>query len=159
YSTTVFFYVKDGWHLFVSNISVTLYTTAVTTVLGFFSSNTVVGYYSIAEKIIQIIRGLIAPVSQTLFPYLVSMANKEPAKILQINRKLLLYGSFVFIPICLVIYIFSPLILSLLFSNVSHETVTVLRIFSPIPYLIFLATVFALFTMIVFDRNKAYSRI
>lgn len=156
---TVLFYLKDGWHLFVSNISVTLYTTAVTTILGFFSSNMVVGYYSIADKIIQIVRGMIAPVSQALFPYLVKEGQKDKSKVLRINRQLLRFGSFGMLPLCIVFFFFAPQILHLVFKTAAVETIQVLRIFAIIPFLIFLATVFALFTMLVFDKNKEYSKI
>lgn len=155
----LFYYLKDGWHLFISNISVAFYTTAVITILGFFTSNTIVGYYSIADKIIQIIRGLLAPLSQSLFPFLVKKGQVDKAKVLNINKKLLWYGSLIFIPICVALYIFAPHILFLIFKKENVETVKILRIFSIIPFLIFLATIFALFTMIVFNKNKEYSRI
>lgn len=156
---TIIFYLKDGWHLFISNISVTLYTTAVITILGFFSTNTIVGYYSVADKIIQIIRGMLTPLSQALFPFLVKKSQDDKSKVLQINKKLLRYGCMIFLPMCIVLYIFAPQILFLIFNKENKETVLILRIFSLIPFLIFLATVFALFTMIVFNKNRAYSRI
>ncbi|MET3536388.1 flippase [Chryseobacterium limigenitum] len=152
-------YLKDSWHLFISNISVTLYTTAVITILGFFTNNTLVGYYSVADKIIQILRGLIAPLSQALFPFLAKEAHNDKNKVLNINRKILRYGSFIFLPLCIGIYIFAPEILYLILKKESMEAVKILRIFSIIPFLIFLATVFALFTMIVFNKNREYSRI
>lgn len=153
------FYLKDGWHLFISNISVTLYTTAVVTVLGFFSNNTIVGYYSIADKIIQIIRGMLTPLSQALFPFLVKKAQEDKQSVLKINRKLLWYGSAVFLPICIGIYLLAPEIIFLIFKKENPEPIKVLRIFSIIPFLILLANIFALFTMIVFNKNRAYSRI
>ena len=153
------YYMKDGWHLFVSNISVTLYTTAVTTILGFFTNNTIVGYYSIADKITQIIRGLVAPLSQALFPFLVKQGQESKDKILHINKTILKIGLLPFILLSLGIFIFAPEILNLILHEDSTESVKVLRILSVIPFLIFLATVFALFTMIVFNKNKEYSRI
>lgn len=157
--STIMFYLKDGWHLFISNISVTLYTSAVVTILGFFTNNTLVGYYSIADKIIQIIRSMLTPLAQSLFPFLVKEAQENKDKVLMINRKILRYGSVFFVPVCAGIYLFAPDILYLIFKKENSETVVILRIFSFIPFLIFLATVFALFTMIVFNKNKAYSQI
>lgn len=156
---TMLYYLKDGWHLFISNISVTLYTTAVITILGFFTSNTVVGYYSIADKIIQILRGMLTPLSQSLFPFLVKKAQNDKKMVLRINRKLLVFGSLFFVPLCLGIYFFAPQILFLIFKKENMESVKILRIFSPIPFLILLATIYALFTMIVFNKNREYSRI
>lgn len=157
--STIIYYLKDGWHLFVSNLSVTLYTTAVTAILGFFTNNTIVGYYSIADKIIQIFRGLLAPLSQAVFPYLVKLGQSDKNSVLQINRKLLIYGSFLFLPLSVGIYFFAPSILSVIFNKDNIETINTLRIFAIIPFLIFIATIYALFTMIVFNRTRQYSRI
>lgn len=157
--TTIVFYLKDGWHLFISNISVTLYTTAVITILGFYTTNTMVGYYSIADKIIQIIRGMLTPLSQALFPFLVKEAQTDKNRVLRINRKILGYGSIIFVPVCVAIYFFAPEIIFIIFKKYNIETVMVLRIFAVIPFLIFLANIFALFTMIVFNKNRQYSRI
>ncbi|MBU4538419.1 flippase [Kaistella sp. DKR-2] len=156
---TIIFYLKDGWHLFISNISVTLYTTAVITILGFYTSNTIVGYYSIADKIIQIIRGMLTPLSQALFPFLVKEAQTDKNRVLRINRKLLTYGSLLFAPLCVAIYMLAPQIIFLIFKKENIEPIMVLRIFAVIPFLIFLANIFALFTMIVFNKNRQYSRI
>ena len=45
-------YFIDGWDVFVSRIFVSLYTTINIFLLGLFTNNTVVGYYAIAEKIV-----------------------------------------------------------------------------------------------------------
>lgn len=67
---TIKYYLVDGWHVFISRIYVSIYTTTNTVLLGLFTNNTVVGYYSIAEKIVVAIGGLFDPVNQTIYPYL-----------------------------------------------------------------------------------------
>lgn len=156
---TLVYYLKNGWHIFLSNISVTLYTTFILTSLGFFASNIVVGYYSIADKIIQVIRSLLSPVSQALFPFLAAQKTGNKEKVLRINKKILIYGSLIMIPCCLGLFFLSDWIIFLVTKKVSLESSRVLKILSPIPFLIVLANVFALFTMIVFNRNKEYGRI
>ena len=153
------FYFIDGWHVFISNISVTLYTSAITTLLGFFSSNTIVGYYSIADKFIQIIRSFLIPLSQALFPYLSNMAIENKEKVIIINSKIFRLGIIPLLCISLTLYFFSENILSLILKHDINDSAIILKILSPIPLLIFLANVFALFTMIVFGRNKHYSQI
>mgnify|MGYP003577024793 FL=1 len=86
-------YLNEGWHLFLSNISVTLYTTATITFLGFYTNNTIVGYYSVADKVISAIRGVISPISQVLFPFLCNIAKTNPQKVYYINRKLAIFGG------------------------------------------------------------------
>jgi PST family polysaccharide transporter len=41
--------LADGWHLFISKMSITLYTTSTTVILGLFTNNTFVAYYVAGE--------------------------------------------------------------------------------------------------------------
>ncbi|KNB61236.1 hypothetical protein AC804_11745 [Chryseobacterium sp. Hurlbut01] len=155
----LFFYLKDGWDIFFSNISVTLYTTSILTILGIFSNNIIVGYYSIADKIVQIIRSIMQPVSQSLFPYLASKALTKKKEVLFLNKKMLLYGGLGMSAVCILLYLLSDFIIFLITKDYSSESAQVLKILSPIPLLILFANIFALFTMIVFQRHKQYSSI
>jgi PST family polysaccharide transporter len=152
-------YLVEGWPLFLSNISVTLYTTATITFLGFYTNNTIVGYYSVADRIISAIRGATAPISQVIFPYLCNMVKSDPEKIFEINRKVAILGGFFMFLLAVLIFIFASDIIFFIYREKNSNSVLILRIFSIIPFLTFLHTIFALFTMIVFGRNKEYSRI
>ncbi len=63
-------YLTQGWHVFISRFYVSMYTTTNLLLLGLFTNTTIVGYYSIAEKIVLAISGLYEPLNQTLYPYL-----------------------------------------------------------------------------------------
>jgi PST family polysaccharide transporter len=152
-------YLKDGWSLFISNISVTLYTTTTITFLGFYTNNSIVGYYSVADKIISVIRSVISPISQVLFPYLCNLSQKTPQKVLDINKKLAIYGGVVMLVGSIAIYFFASNIMFLIFHKKDLQSIEVLKILAIIPFLTFLHTVFALFTMIVFGKNKEYRQI
>jgi len=66
----IIFYFKDGWHLFLSTIAVVMYTSTNIVILGIMTDNpTIVGYYSIAEKIIMITAALGSLVDRAIFPY------------------------------------------------------------------------------------------
>lgn len=49
---------KDSTQFFLSRVAVSLYSSANTFVLGLFTNNTLVGYYSIAEKLYKAITGI-----------------------------------------------------------------------------------------------------
>ena len=46
------YHLREGWYVFISTIAINMYTTTNTFLLGLLTNNTLVGYYSIAEKII-----------------------------------------------------------------------------------------------------------
>ncbi|MGF1788257.1 oligosaccharide flippase family protein, partial [Photobacterium swingsii] len=60
----------NGFHIFVGNASTSLYTNTNIFLLGVLTTTSVVGYYSVAEKIVSAIAGLFIPLNQALYPYL-----------------------------------------------------------------------------------------
>lgn len=70
------YYLLDGWDIFVSRIFVSLYTVTNIIILGLFTNNMLVGYYSIAEKIIMATTGLFIPANQTVYPYMANLYIK-----------------------------------------------------------------------------------
>jgi len=67
--------LKEGWHIFVSNITGNLYGQGTIVILGLVSNNEIVGYYSAAEKLMKAIASLTQPIAQALYPYLVRLKN------------------------------------------------------------------------------------
>ena len=74
---TLKIYLIDGWYIFKTYMFVSLYTNSNILILGFFTNNTLVGYYSIAEKIISIVGNLFTPINQTVYPYLSNLYIKN----------------------------------------------------------------------------------
>lgn len=68
-------YFIDSSQFFLSRVSVTLYTSANAFVLGLFTNNTMVGYYTIAEKLYMAMQSLYGPISQALYPYVAKEKN------------------------------------------------------------------------------------
>ena len=60
---------RSGWHLFISTVGMNLYRETNIVILGFLVPYNFVGYYSAADKIIRVIKSLVSPVSQALFPF------------------------------------------------------------------------------------------
>lgn len=61
--------VKDGWHIFLQGLSGNLYGQGTVFILGLLASKEIVGYYSVAEKLVKSITGLSQPVAQAILPY------------------------------------------------------------------------------------------
>lgn len=105
---TIKYHLVEGWHVFVSRFYVSLYTTTNVILLGLFTNNTAVGYYSIADKIVVAIGGLFEPANQTVYPYLARKHKENFNQFVQLLKKI----SFIFLAIS-----FSFLIISEVFKD------------------------------------------
>lgn len=155
----VLYYLRDGWHIFLSNFATSLYTMSTVILLGVFTNNLIVGYYSGAEKIISALKGLITPVSQTLFPYISRKASISKLIALKNIRKILSFVGFGMLSISVILLLFSKYLILIILGNDYLNSLIVFRILAIIPFLVTLDTMFGTLTMIVFNRNKQYSRI
>lgn len=68
-------YFIDSSQFFLSRASASIYTTSNTFVLGLFTSNLLVGYYVLAEKIYFALKLVYNPVADVLYPYIASTRN------------------------------------------------------------------------------------
>jgi len=151
--------LKEGWYIFISTMAISLYTVSNTFILGIFTNNTIVGYYSGAEKIIKAVQGLLSPISQTIYPHISKLASESKDQALRFIRKMTFLvggGSFV---LSLVIFIFADVIVNILLGNQYLESTAVLRILAFIPFIVALSNVFSVQGLIAFGHFKIIPRI
>jgi len=151
--------LKEGWYIFISTVAISLYTISNTFILGLFTNNTIVGYYSAAEKIIKAIQGLLGPISQTIYPHVSKLMYESKEYGIKFLRKVtLLIGSFSFV-LSLIIFIFADLIVGIVLGSQYTESVIVLRILAFLPFIIGLSNIFGIQTMLTLNFRKAFSNI
>lgn len=154
------YHLREGWHVFLSTIAINMYTTTNTFLLGLLTNNTLVGYYSIAEKIITAANGLFNPISQAIYPFISRSVNNEDknSNILRI-RKLTKLAAVLGAVFSLGIFVFADLIISILFGPQYSSSILVLRILSIIPFMVSLSNIFGIQTMLTFNYKQAFSRV
>ncbi len=149
----------EGWHVFISTVAVSLYTISGTFILGFFASNTIVGYFSVAYRIINIATGLLNPISQSIYPYISSLAVKSREDAISfIKKSTRLIGVLSFL-VSLLMFIFAGLILYILAGIQYEQSVLLVRIMAFLPFIIALSNMFGVQTMLTFNYKQAFSRI
>lgn len=126
----IFKQLKDGWHIFLSRITVILYTSINTFILGVMTNNELVGIYSIAEKIYMAIRGLLNPFVQAIFPYLVRKHNENKIEYLIIIKKINIGYGITLIVFSIGTYIFSDYLFHLISGKNNLQGQEVLKIFA-----------------------------
>ena len=151
--------LKIGWHIFISNVAISFYTTSNVFVLGIFASTTIVGYYSAAERIIYMAIGLLGPISQALYPYISSIAVKSKEDASNFIKKIIVFiGSFTFI-ISIILFFGAGLILNILAGHQFENSIMILRILSFLPFIIGLSNVFGVLFLIALGYANRVSRV
>ena len=118
------FYLKDGWYIFTAKLAVEFYTTINIIILGFYASATIVGYYALSLKIIYAIGGLLEPITQTVYPYLVNTYQESKKQFMQRNIQLTTVIFMIMFPISLIVYLYAKEILEI----ISNQEVVALNI-------------------------------
>lgn len=151
--------LKKGWNLFLSSIWINLYTTSNVFILGLFAPNSVVGYYSAADKVRIAFQGILSSMSQSVFPYVNKLLAESYQKFISFNRKLLKISFMIGIIISSSLFLFAEPIVKIVLGNEYSPSVIVLRIIAWLPLIIFLSNVFGIQTMLPLNYQKRFSQI
>lgn len=149
----------DAWEIFTSTIAINLYTASNIVFLGLLTNNTIVGYFSGAQKIIQNINQLISPVTQAIYPYVSKIASNSKNDALKFLRKIVLIlggGNFIG---SILIFIFAEWIVDILLGAGYEQSVLLLRILAFLPFIISLSNIFGIQTMLVFGMKKQFNKV
>ncbi len=151
--------IKAGFEIFLSTVSINLYTTTNNFLLGFIAGNAALGLYGAAYKIIQAIKGVMGPISNGIFPHISALSKtSKPDAIAFLKKATKILGVASFL-LFILTFIFADLIVSIIMGEGYIKSVELLRIISPLPFLIALSNIFGIQTMVAFQFEKLFSRI
>jgi PST family polysaccharide transporter len=151
--------LREGWPIFISTAGVSLYTSSNVFFLGLLAGNVEVGHFSAAEKLIKAVQGLIAPISQAIYPRINALATrsqKEALKFIRNSLKWIGSGSFL---ISILVFILAKPVVLLLLGPQFFEAVPLIQWMSFIPFVVGVSNVFGVQTMLTFGLKKQFSRI
>jgi len=112
----------NGFHFFISRVSVSIYTSTNIFVLGIFTDNKTVGYYSMAEKLYMAIQSIYYPLTNALYPYISHNKNIE------LFKKIFYIVVFFNIIATIILFIFIEDIMMLFFGKDIYLSVNIFKI-------------------------------
>ena len=122
-------YLREGWHIFISRLAVVLYTSNNILILGFLTNNTSVGFYSIAEKVINAICSLGGTINRVLFPNLSIVWSVSKLSYHRQLNTVIKSLIVVMLLISIATYLLSPYIISYLSAGKQiQESIDILKI-------------------------------
>ncbi len=150
--------LREGKDLFFSAISVTAMQHLPVLSLGFFTNQSVVGYFSFVEKVVLVVRLTIQILSSVLFPQAVAAARKSYEKAKSLLQSIELRGGILLLAFAIV-FSLVPQLLKQIDSPYTSEVVnTLLPILAFYP-LFFLFRITSQQMLLAFDHDKLFARI
>lgn len=151
--------LQDGWHIFISTASVSLYTTSTTVILGFISGPVAVGYFIAADKLRQAVQGLISPIAQSFYPRINATMSKGKKEGFLLIRKFLKWQGTFTLGLSIVIFLTAPMLISLAYGKNYDASVPVLMLMAWLPFIVGLSNIFGIQTLLVLGHKKIFSKI
>lgn len=151
----ILFELKDGWMVFLSNFSIQMYVSSNIIILGAFENDKTVGNYSVAEKLIIILKQLLSVFSQVIYPHLCQLTNTPNLIKSFFKRTMIPFLAFIFI-LCFLLFVFAEKIVFLMTGNTIHEIILLIRILSFVPFIVAM-NIPAYQTLLAYNYKNSYS--
>lgn len=146
--------LKNGWHIMTASLAVSSYVYINVLVLRLFTSDTVVGYYSVAEKIITAARQILSVYFQAIYPQVCRVVLAGKREILHFFRNYFLpFLGLVFLG-GLFLLLFSRFVIGIFLTEHQELSALYLRIMCFAPFVICLNIPFYQI-LIALDEKKA----
>jgi PST family polysaccharide transporter len=151
--------LRAGWNIFISVVAINAYTTTRVFAVGLLTNNTLTGFYSIAEKIANMVQTFpLSSFTQAIFPRLSKIFHKNKMKAFEIMKQvqlITLIVSLLFLPL---FFILAPFIVKLVCGGTYPAAVLSLR-FLLISVFFISSNAFRVQFLLVCGKTGTYSKI
>ncbi|WP_026999053.1 oligosaccharide flippase family protein [Eisenibacter elegans] len=149
----------SGWGVFSTNLSVASYTTANLLLLGLWETDKqVVGYYSVAEKVVTALRQILVTFSQATYPRVCQLAQQSHSTLRVFYRRLHLPFVGLIAGGTILLWFLAPQVLWIVSGETSESMVMYLRLLIWIPLVV--ATNIPFYqTLLAYNLSKGYVRV
>lgn len=148
--------LKDSSIIFLSTVSINVYTNINATILGLFAGYEAVGLYGIAEKIMMVLKQAPIVFSQVFYPAACKAASESFAKLVQLLQRGFIPFLIFFSLFCLVAFFNTHYIVYYFIKGENPQLQTIIRIII-IAVFITSLNIPAYQTLLSFNFQKSYS--
>jgi PST family polysaccharide transporter len=144
-----------GRYTFLSNFSINAYINSNLLILGFFATPVVVGFYSIADKMVYALRQLLTIFFQASYPHVCKLALKSFSGLKDFFRKYFFPFSLLVLLLCIVCFFSADFITKMVTGHYIPEVRLLLQLISFIPMIICI-NIPAFQTLLAYNLQKSY---
>lgn len=149
--------IKESVNLFVFKFTVSLYTSANAFIVGLLLTPKEVGIFSGAEKIVKAFAGLWVPMNNAIYPRVNNLINKDFNAAKKIIKVSLLFYSFLSLTLVIFLIFFGEKIVIVFLGRNFIEAAELLKILSPIIFLIAVSNVLGILWLLPLKRDKEFN--
>lgn len=128
--------LKKGWNVFVSNFAINGYINSNLFILGLYANNVVLGYYSIADKILYVFRQILNVFFNTTYPQACQKAMIGFVEIRKFYKKYFYSFCTLVIILCGALFLLAEPITTFFAKEPIPETIMAIRLLSFVPVII-----------------------
>ena len=151
--------LKMGWDIFISIVAINAYTTTRIFAVGLLTNNILTGYYSIAERISNLIQTFpLTSLSQAIFPRLSSIFSRNKKRAFRIMEKIQKSTTMAYALALPIAFLTAPFIVRIVCGAEYKEVAIVLRLLL-ISVFFITANAFKVQFLLVFGRPDVYAKI
>ena len=149
--------LQEGWHIFLSQLSVIFYTPLPTIFLGSFVGPHSVAMYSLGDRIIRTTVSMIEPFVQTLFPLASIRVAKSLRTGFQFVGKITLVSLGVLFLMSISFWLLAANIIQLFAGEPIPEATYILKLHAFLPCIIALSTILGMAFLVPAGAGKQYT--
>lgn len=146
--------LKKGWNVFVSNFAINGYINSNLFILGLYANHVVLGYYSIADKILYVFRQILNVFFNTTYPQACQKAMIGLAELKTFYRRYFYSFCVLMVILCGALFLLAGPITIFFAKEPVPETILAIRLLSFVPVIIcFNIPAFQILLAYNFQRN------
>jgi len=151
--------LKAGWDIFSSIVAINAYTATRVFAVGLLTNNTLTGYYSIAERIANVIQTFpLASFSQAIYPRLSKIFQKNQKKAFDLMNRIQNVSTHGFVISLPIIFLLAPWIIGIICGVQYKEVIISLRLLLLSVFFIG-ANAYKVQFLLVREREDIYAKI
>ncbi len=148
--------MSEGWTLFLSKVSISVYTAGSAFILGLLANHVAVGYYNAGERIARGVLGVIGPISQAAYPRFSKIAAGSKQRAIFWGGRMLVAMGAVGLIVSVVLFLAAPVLGEYVLGPGYERSVPVIRVLSLVPFLVALSNVLGIQLMVPLRLDRPF---
>lgn len=157
--SNIIYELRNGWNLFIAQGMTAMFSNSSILILGIILSPKMVGYYSVAEKIMRMAASFVSPISNAMYPVVVKKFVHSSQEAFKFIGHYFIFGTLIFGIGGVFLFSFSDLIITIFNGEKTVQMSNNLRILSFIPLSIFVNNIYGTQIQLQISREKSFRNI